>query len=58
VRERVQQELAKRKDQQDVSNQRAYSNLYKNNIDNDHNSVALKEDIEGMIEKLKRLEKK
>jgi hypothetical protein len=35
-------------------NNSAYGELAKKNIENDHNSVAMKEDIESMIQKLQR----
>jgi hypothetical protein len=35
-------------------NKSAYGELAKKNIENDHNSVAMKEDIESMIQKLQR----
>ncbi|RCI03475.1 hypothetical protein CU098_002802 [Rhizopus stolonifer] len=54
VRERVAEELKRAKQQQDQVNQRAYGELAKQNIKNDHNSIAMTEDIENMIQKLKR----
>ncbi|KAI7895584.1 uncharacterized protein EV154DRAFT_413288 [Mucor mucedo] len=54
VRERVAEELKRNRDEQEKVNQRAYGDLAKKNIQNDHNSVAMSEDIENMIQKLQR----
>ncbi|EIE86911.1 hypothetical protein RO3G_11622 [Rhizopus delemar RA 99-880] len=54
VRERVAEELKRLKEQQEQVNQEAYGQLARKNIENDHNSIAMKEDIETMIEKMKR----
>ncbi|OBZ84336.1 hypothetical protein A0J61_07613 [Choanephora cucurbitarum] len=54
VRERVAEELKRAKEQQEQVNRRTYGELAKQNIQNDHNSIAMSEDIEGMIQQLKR----
>lgn len=54
VRERVAEELKRARSQQEQANKRAYGDLAKQNIDNDHNSVAMAEDIDNMIQKLQR----
>jgi predicted nucleotidyltransferase len=54
VRERVAEELKRAREQQEQVNQSAYGELSKKNIENDHNSVAMKEDIESLIQKLQR----
>lgn len=54
VRERVAEELKRTRDQQEQVNKSTYGELAKKNIENDHNSVAMKEDIETMIQKLQR----
>lgn len=54
VRERVAEELKRARSQQEQVNKRAYGDLAKQNIDNDHNSVAMAEDIDNMIQKLQR----
>lgn len=55
VNERVAEELKRAKSQQENVNKQAYGELAKQNIDNDHNSVAMAEDIDNMIQKLQRL---
>ncbi|KAI8636673.1 hypothetical protein BD408DRAFT_425756 [Parasitella parasitica] len=54
VRERVEEELKRVRSQQEQVNKRTYGDLAKQNIDNDHNSIAMAEDIDGMIQKLQR----
>lgn len=54
VRERVAEELKRVQYQNEAVNQQNYGELAKKNIENDHNSVAMTEDIEGMIKKLQR----
>lgn len=54
VKERVTEELSRLKAQQEQKNNQAYGQLAKKNIENDHNSIAMKEDIETMIQKMKR----
>ncbi|CEP16506.1 hypothetical protein [Parasitella parasitica] len=54
VRERVEEELKRARSQQEQLNKRTYGDLAKQNIDNDHNSIAMAEDIDGMIQKLQR----
>lgn len=54
VNERVAEELKRAKSQQENVNKQAYGQLAKQNIDNDHNSVAMAEDIDNMIQKLQR----
>ena len=54
MREEVAKELERAKEQQDQRQNSTYSKLYKKNIQNDHNSVALNEDINTMIHKLQR----
>ncbi|KAI7902564.1 uncharacterized protein BX663DRAFT_509680 [Cokeromyces recurvatus] len=54
VRERVVQELQRLKEQQEQVNKRSYDELAKKNIENDHNSIAMAEDIENMIQKVQR----
>lgn len=56
MRERVAEELKRLKEQQEQVNQEAYGQLARKNIENDHNSIAMKEDIETMIEKMKRFD--
>ncbi|KAI9281946.1 hypothetical protein BY458DRAFT_531380 [Sporodiniella umbellata] len=56
VRVRVAEELNRLKAEQDQVNKQAYGQLAKKNIENDHNSIAMREDIEGMIQKMKRSE--
>ncbi|CAO3630782.1 unnamed protein product [Mucor hiemalis] len=53
VRERVAEELKRAQQQQEQANKRAYGDLAKQNIQNDHNSVALGEDIGSMIQNCK-----
>jgi len=55
VNERVAEELKRVRSQQENVNKQAYGDLAKQNIDNDHNSVAMAEDIDSMIQKLQRL---
>ncbi|KAI8988174.1 hypothetical protein BDF20DRAFT_814559 [Mycotypha africana] len=54
VRQRVMEELRREKDQREQNHSQKYEELAKKNIENDLNSVAIAEDIENMIEKLKR----
>ncbi|GAN02208.1 DUF1690 domain-containing protein [Mucor ambiguus] len=54
VSERVAEELKRAKSQQENVNKQAYGELARQNIDNDHNSVAMAEDIDNMIQKLQR----
>ncbi|CAO3653581.1 unnamed protein product [Mucor fragilis] len=54
VNERVAEELKRAKSQQENVNKQTYGEIAKQNIDNDHNSVAMAEDIDNMIQKLQR----
>ncbi|KAI9357193.1 hypothetical protein BD770DRAFT_389242 [Pilaira anomala] len=54
VRERVAQELKRQRDEQEQANKQAYGDLAKKNIQNDHNSIAIGEDIDTMMQKLQR----
>ncbi|KAI9477768.1 MAG: hypothetical protein EXX96DRAFT_568111 [Benjaminiella poitrasii] len=54
VQERVVKELQRMREQQEQADRHNYDELAKKNIENDHNSIAMTEDIENMIEKLKR----
>lgn len=54
MQKRVAEELNRLRQQQEQSNQQTYSELAKKNIENDYNSIAMKEDIEDMIAKMKR----
>ncbi|ORE21161.1 hypothetical protein BCV71DRAFT_174353 [Rhizopus microsporus] len=54
VQKRVAEELNRLRQQQEQNNQQTYSELAKKNIENDYNSIAMKEDIEDMIAKMKR----
>ncbi|GAA5808642.1 hypothetical protein MFLAVUS_002035 [Mucor flavus] len=54
VRERVAAELNRKKQEQEKANNRVYGDLAKKNIENDHNSIAIGEDIDSMIQKLQR----
>ncbi|KAI8381419.1 uncharacterized protein BYT42DRAFT_566459 [Radiomyces spectabilis] len=54
VRQRVEEELKRAQQQQEEVNKRAYNELSKKNIENDHNSVVMNSDIETMIQRIKR----
>ncbi|KAI8075559.1 hypothetical protein BDF21DRAFT_439419 [Thamnidium elegans] len=54
VRERLAEELNRKKHDQEKANNRVYGDLAKKNIENDHNSIAIGEDIDSMVQKLQR----
>ena len=54
MQKRVAEELNRLRQQQEQNNQQTYSELAKKNIENDYNSISMKEDIEDMIAKMKR----